>query len=80
LLSVDLLSLLLGVLLGPILKLSVLPHHENVFGRELGHILGQYHHISQESPGRSINDTAFVGKAGLPWLVYGTKCDHSIRA
>jgi len=30
--------------------------------------------------GWSIGDTAFVGKQGISWLVYGTKGDHSIRA
>ena len=30
--------------------------------------------------GWSIGDTAFVGKEGISWLVYGTKGDHSIRA
>jgi hypothetical protein len=28
----------------------------------------------------SIGDTAFVGKEGMSWLVFGTKGDHSIRA
>ena len=30
--------------------------------------------------GWSVGDTAFVGKEGMYWLVYGTKGDHSIRA
>ena len=30
--------------------------------------------------GWSIGDTAFVGKEGMSWLVYGTKGDHSIQA
>jgi len=30
--------------------------------------------------GWSIGVTAFVGKNGTSWLVYGTKGDHSIRA
>ena len=30
--------------------------------------------------GWSIGDTAFVGKEGISWLVFGTKGDHSIRA
>jgi hypothetical protein len=30
--------------------------------------------------GWSIGDTAFVGKEGISWLVYGTKGDHSIQA
>ena len=30
--------------------------------------------------GWSVGDTAFVGKEGISWLVYGTKGDHSIRA
>ncbi len=30
--------------------------------------------------GWSIGDTAFAGKEGISWLVYGTKGDHSIRA
>ena len=30
--------------------------------------------------GWSIGDTAFVGKEGISWLVYGTRGDHSIRA
>jgi len=30
--------------------------------------------------GWSIGDTAFVGKQGISWLVYGTKGDHSIQA
>ena len=29
--------------------------------------------------GWSVGDTAFVGKEGISWLVYGTKGDHSIR-
>ena len=28
--------------------------------------------------GWSVGDTAFVGKEGISWLVYGTKGDHSI--
>ena len=27
-----------------------------------------------------IGDTAFAGKEGISWLVYGMKGDHSIRA
>jgi len=30
--------------------------------------------------GWSIGDTAFVGKGGISWLVYGTNGEHSIRA
>jgi len=30
--------------------------------------------------GWSIGDTAFAGKEGISWLVYGTKGDHSIQA
>jgi hypothetical protein len=30
--------------------------------------------------GWSVGDTAFVGKEGTSWLVFGTKGDHSIRA
>ena len=30
--------------------------------------------------GWSIGDTAFVGKEGISWLVFGTKGDHSIQA
>ena len=30
--------------------------------------------------GWSIGDTAFAGKEGISWLVFGTKGDHSIRA
>ena len=30
--------------------------------------------------GWSIGCTAFVGKEGISWLVYGTKGDHSIQA
>jgi hypothetical protein len=30
--------------------------------------------------GWSVGDTAFVGKEGISWLVFGTKGDHSIRA
>ncbi len=30
--------------------------------------------------GWSIGVTAFVGKEGMSWLVFGTKGDHSIRA
>ena len=30
--------------------------------------------------GWSIGVTAFVGKEGISWLVYGTRGDHSIRA
>ncbi len=30
--------------------------------------------------GWSIGDTAFAGKKGMSWLVFGTKGDHSIRA
>ena len=30
--------------------------------------------------GWSIGDTAFVGKDGISWLVFGTKGDHSIQA
>ena len=30
--------------------------------------------------GWSIGDTAFTGKDGISWLVYGTKGDHSIGA
>ena len=74
------LPLLLGVLLRPVLKLGVLPHRLDFLRRELDRVLGQYHHISQEGPGRSINDTAFVGKQGISWLVFGTRGDHSIRA
>ncbi len=29
--------------------------------------------------GWSVGDTAFVGKQGISWLVYGRKGDHSIR-
>ena len=29
--------------------------------------------------GWSIGDTAFAGKDGISWLVYGTKDDHSIQ-
>ena len=29
--------------------------------------------------GWSIGDTAFVGKEGISWLVFGTKGDHSIQ-
>ncbi len=29
--------------------------------------------------GWSIGDTAFTGKQGISWLVYGTKGDHSIQ-
>ena len=32
------------------------------------------------SSGWSIGDTSFAGKEGISWLVYGMKCDHSIRA
>jgi hypothetical protein len=28
----------------------------------------------------SIGDTAFVGKEGISWLVFGTKGEHSIQA
>ena len=30
--------------------------------------------------GWSIGDTAFVGKEGISWLVYGTNGDHAIQA
>ena len=30
--------------------------------------------------GWSIGDTAFAGKEGISWLVYGTKGDHAIQA
>jgi hypothetical protein len=30
--------------------------------------------------GWSIGDTAFVGKEGMSWLVFGTRGDHSIHA
>ena len=30
--------------------------------------------------GWSIGYTAFAGKEGISWLVFGTKGDHSIRA
>ena len=30
--------------------------------------------------GWSIGDTAFVGKEGLTWLVFGRKGEHSIQA
>ena len=30
--------------------------------------------------GWSIVDTAFAGKEGISWLVFGTKGDHSIQA
>ena len=30
--------------------------------------------------GWSVGVTAFVGKDGISWLVFGTKGDHSIRA
>ena len=29
--------------------------------------------------GWSIGDTAFVGKEGISWLVYGTNSDHAIQ-
>jgi len=29
--------------------------------------------------GWSIGDTAFAGKEGISWLVFGTKGDHSIQ-
>ena len=30
--------------------------------------------------GWSIGDTAFAGKDGISWLVYGTNGDHTIQA
>ncbi len=30
--------------------------------------------------GWSVGDTAFAGKEGMSWLVYGTNGEHSIRA
>jgi hypothetical protein len=30
--------------------------------------------------GWSIGDTAFVGKEGISWLVFGTKGEHTLRA
>jgi hypothetical protein len=30
--------------------------------------------------GWSIGDTAFAGKDGISWLVYGTNGDHAIQA
>ena len=30
--------------------------------------------------GWSIGDTAFAGKEGISWLVYGTNGDHTIQA
>lgn len=29
--------------------------------------------------GWSVGDTAFVGKEGISWLVYGTRCELSLR-
>jgi len=29
--------------------------------------------------GWSVGDTAFVGKEGISWLVYGTRGEHSLR-
>ena len=35
--------------------------------------------LNLHKAGWSVGDTAFVGKEGISWLVYGTRGEHSLR-